>query len=80
MQAQENAIDFSTLHRGDDGIPKPLEGGALHLAARPRRSAEDMVNLPAIFPAGIGETGQFRVGVASRANGVVSYQNIMILE
>ena len=80
MQAEENAIEYSTLCLGDNRIAKPLEGGALHFAARPCRRAKDMVDLPAIFLAGVSETGQFRIRVAPRGNGVASHQNIVVLE
>ena len=80
MQAEENAVKVSTRTHGDDGIAKPLESGAFHFGARPRRRAKDMLDLPAIVLVSISETGQFGICVASRPYGVISHQNIVILE
>ena len=80
MQAEENAIEPTTLDRGDDRIAEPLERRALYLAARSRRRAEDVFDLPAMRPARIEEAGQLGIGLASRGDGLVSDQNVAVPE
>jgi hypothetical protein len=53
VQAEENTVEPIALYRCDDRIAQPLECRPLYFSARPRRRAENMLDLPAMGPAGI---------------------------
>ena len=80
MQAEENAVELTTLDRGDNRIAKPLERRALYPAAGPGRGAEDMFDLPAVPPTNVEKTGQLGIGLASRGGGLVADQNVTVPE
>jgi hypothetical protein len=80
MQGEENTIEATTLDCGDDRIAKPLERRSLYLAARPRRRAEYVLDLPAMSLARIEEAGELRIGIASRVDGLVSKANETVLK
>jgi hypothetical protein len=75
MQGEENTIETTTLDRGDDRVAQPLERRSLYFAARPRRRTEYVFDSPAMRLARIEESGELRIGLTSRGDGLVSKAN-----